>query len=111
MNEAPHTSELKSCNDCKFGIFKDHGYSNYTVEGTNFTCALKKHPDVTTPEGFDRFYGEDARLNYANECPEFFVGDSIHIYVEEDNEADLTSEQKEIYGPDYLKLRVFAELG
>ena len=34
----------RSCNQCKYAIMQDFGYSNYTVEGTTFYCFLKKHP-------------------------------------------------------------------
>lgn len=102
---------MQTCNECKFAIFKDHGYSNYTVEGIHFTCAIKKHPDVVTEEGFDRYYGTDERLNYAEKCLEFTVGDPISICVEGDYDKPLTPEQEEIIHPNYLSLRVFKEVG
>ena len=51
----------RTCEGCKFGCLFDFGYSNYTVEGTEFFCAKSLHPDGH----FDRFYGEDKRLEYA----------------------------------------------
>ena len=60
-DEKPH------CGGCKFCVFKDHGYSNYTVEGTSFYCGKNLHPE----SGFDRWYGEDKRLEYAQECTGF----------------------------------------
>lgn len=33
-----------SCAGCEFLYFRDHGYSNYTVENTEVCCALDKNP-------------------------------------------------------------------
>lgn len=85
--------EKPSCNECKYAIFQDHGYSNYTVEGTEFICAKKLHPYGD----FDRWYGEDTRLNYAAECGGFESGDSIDLDVEHEDLEGLTPEQKAIY--------------
>jgi hypothetical protein len=42
--EDKRTPKIKqrSCNTCKYAIFKDEGYSNYTVENTAFHCFMKK---------------------------------------------------------------------
>lgn len=56
-----------SCSDCQFALFADVGYSNYTVEGTEFYCTIGLHPE----DGFDRFYGGDKRLLFAQECKGF----------------------------------------
>jgi hypothetical protein len=63
--------EKKNCTDCVHALLQDHGYSNYTVEGTDFSCKLDLHPDGT----FDRWYGEDSRLLYAEKCPSFMEGE------------------------------------
>lgn len=102
---------MNTCNECKFAIFRDHGYSNYTVEGTHFTCAIKKHPGVTDENGFDRFYGEDERLKYALTCAEFSQGDAIQIDVDEDNVKSLTPEQTEIYQENYYLIHVLTGVG
>lgn len=83
--------EKLTCNSCKYAIFKDYGYSNYTTEGTQFYCAKNLHP----ADGFDRFYGEDKRLDYAAKCGGFECGDSIEMDV--DGEVELTPEQQTIY--------------
>ena len=44
-----------SCAKCKFAVYQDQGYSNYTVMGTDFFCAKKLHPN----DGFDVGYGKD----------------------------------------------------
>ena len=84
-------TDKASCSNCKYAIFQEEGYSNYTVEGCVFTCALGKHPDGS----FDRWYGEDKRLNYV--CDSHSVGDPIEMDVECENLDGLTPEQRRIY--------------
>jgi len=69
---------------------QDYGYSNYTVEGTTFYCFLKKHPD----QPFDRFYGDDKRLNHANNCKHYRHGIPIELDVDQVNIEPLTPIQK-----------------
>lgn len=83
----------RTCNECRFAIFKDYGYSNYTVEGTEFFCAIKAHP----ADGFDRWFGGDQRLWFAAECGSFSPGEAIGLDVEGEDYDDLTDEQKAIY--------------
>lgn len=75
MSKLITDKSLKNCAKCKYAIMKDWGYSNYTVEGTSFHCANELHP----ADGFDRFYGEDSRLQFAEECKSFKEGDYISI--------------------------------
>ena len=82
-----------TCNDCKFSILLDYGYSNYTVEGTTFRCAANAHPE----DGFDNWYGEDKRLLFAQICDKFEAGDGISMDVEGECESELTPEQKAIW--------------
>lgn len=84
---------MKKCGDCRFAVFQDTGYSNWTVEGTDFLCAKKMHPDGI----FDKFYGEDKRLEFAEKCGGFDPGNSINMDVDRDNEQDLTDDQKSIW--------------
>ena len=85
---------MTSCTDCKFAVFTDYGYSNWTVEGTDFNCSNKLHPDGV----FDRFYKQNAKLNYAEQCSGFTSGEAIHMDVDCEGIDDLTDEQKQIYG-------------
>ena len=62
----------RKCGECVHALFLDHGYSNYTTEGTTFSCKIKAHPDGE----FDQFYGEEAKLQFANVCPQFSPGES-----------------------------------
>lgn len=68
----------KNCSDCKFALFHDYGYSNWTVEGTDFHCLKEKHPDGS----FDRFYLTDGRLGYAEKCQAFVKGDPVNLDVD-----------------------------
>src|ERR1700679_2591232 len=95
---------MKSCNDCKYALMEDFGYSNYTTEGTTFYCMAFKHPE----DGFDRFYGEEEKLNYADKCETYIEGDRIDMDCDHENESDLTEDQKKIYekykaGPEPVK--------
>jgi hypothetical protein len=86
-------SGKKSCEQCKFCIREDHGYSNWTVEGTYIHCAKGLHPE----DGFDRFYGEDERLYFAENCSSFTPGLALDLDVDGDEIRGLTGEQLEIY--------------
>ncbi len=83
----------KSCNDCEFALFNDYGYSNYTQEGTEFFCTLRFHPD----DGFDSFYGNDPRLEFADECVMFTLGEPIAMDVDNEGLADLTPRQRALF--------------
>jgi hypothetical protein len=82
-----------TCNGCRFACFVDYGYSNYTVEGTEFYCAKSLHPDGH----FDRFYGEDKRLDFAAECSGFEAGEPISMDVDQEGIADLTPDQRTVW--------------
>ena len=71
---------MKKCNDCKYCILQDEGYSNYTVEGTTADCLLHKNPGF--PE--DNFYGKEPVLKYAEECDRFTHGDCVEVDVDQD---------------------------
>lgn len=85
--------DKRTCDQCRFAVFEDHGYSNWTVEGTDFTCAKRLHPEGT----FDRFYGHNPKLDYAAQCPGFDAGECVDMDVECENEASLTPEQRQVW--------------
>jgi hypothetical protein len=89
-------ARVTKCTDCRFCVLEDHGYSNYTVEGTNFRCAKRLHPDGE----FDRFYGEDKRLNFASACASFVSGQPLEIDCDREFVDTFTPEQREIYDMD-----------
>lgn len=63
------------CDDCKFCILEDYGYSNYTVEGTTADCLFGLNPDFPV----DNFYGNIPEHDFANICPRFKIGKPIEI--------------------------------
>lgn len=81
---------MSTCAQCKYSIMTDYGYSNYTVEGTTFSCARRLHPLGE----FDRFYGENPKLNYANECVSFVEGDGMDQDVDGEWESNLSEDHK-----------------
>lgn len=99
------TIKMKKCQDCKFAIFQDHGYSNYTVEGTTFECGVSAHPDGE----FDRFYGDEPKLEYAEKCPHFAAGESIDMDVDRENIETLTEEQRIIFDGKWPKVESVKE--
>ena len=66
------------CTNCKYCYLQDAGYSNYTVEGTEFYCLKKQHPS----DGFDVWFGKDERLEHAGECKSFSAGEVLMIDVD-----------------------------
>lgn len=73
------------CNNCKHGLQVDYGYSNWTVEGTDFGC--EHHPESP----FDMWYGDDERLNYATQCEFYTNGSNLSLDVEQEEAKDLTA--------------------
>ena len=69
------------CDNCKFCLIEDYGYSNWTVEGSNADCILELNPKFPV----DRGYGTAEELDFANVCPRFVEGDPVHVDVEHDN--------------------------
>jgi len=72
---------MKTCLDCKYCIQEDYGYSNYTVEGTNADCLLKKNDAFPV----DRFYGEEPALAYAEQCEKYTAGEGVFVDVDHES--------------------------
>lgn len=68
-NEFALNWDLKrTCENCKFFVKQDHGYSNYTVEGTDGSCLAKKHPvDSFEISGYVPEYEQAKICEYFNE--------------------------------------------
>lgn len=81
---------MKKCTDCANCVLDDYGYSNYTVEGTYVFCAKKLHPE----NGFDRWYGEDKRLEFAESCSGFEAGEPVAIDCDREDVPGLTEDQR-----------------
>ena len=69
---------MKKCTDCKYCLQEDFGYSNYTVEGCEVNCLLKKNPHFPA----DRFYKEEPALSFAEKCDNFIYGDPVCVDVD-----------------------------
>lgn len=80
----------KTCETCHHCIRVDYGYSSYTVEGTEIHCELKLHPRGP----FDRFYGEDGRLAFAEQCAGFVEGEPLDMDVDHEDYDELSAEDK-----------------
>ena len=74
----------RRCDNCRWAIMQDYGYSNYTVENTNMICAQRAHPE----REFDRFYGEDKRLLHAEKCEHYGEGSPVELDVDGENEDE-----------------------
>jgi len=87
------TDEKKTCMGCKWALHDDYGYSNYTTEGTYFHCLKKMHPE----DGFDEFYGEDKRMDFAQECAGYQAGEgtSLDCARDEEKDGDFAAYQKD----------------
>ena len=88
----PYVSLFKKCTECKYHILRDEGYSNYTVEGTSFNCALGLNPHAP----FDNFYSKAPELNFAESCNSFKSGLGLQIDVDGEVMSDLTPAQEEL---------------
>lgn len=73
----------RNCDLCKWQMQIDHGYSNYTVEGSEAYCILDKNPHY--PE--DRWYGNAKGGEYAENCYRFCPGGGAKVDVDRDRGA------------------------
>jgi hypothetical protein len=80
----------KSCETCHHCVRLDFGYSSYTVEGTEIHCEVKVHPNAP----FDRFYGEDKRLAFAEQCARYVEGEPLDMDVDREDYDELSPEDK-----------------
>lgn len=84
------------CDNCKFCVYRDYGYSNYTVEGTNKECGRGVHGP------FDNFYQTAPEYkNIPYPCPEWASGEPLYLDVDGEVWESLTEEEKEIAGSKY----------
>ena len=77
-------NEYKSCKDCKFFMMKDYGYSNYTVEGTDGSCLIDKHPTGTFDIGYNN---DNVEFKHANKCDFYNPGECWQCDVDGETEA------------------------
>ena len=74
----------QSCANCKFALLIDFGYSNYTVEGTDFHCMKFQHPEAP----FDNWYGEASHHAYGENCSHYGSGEPTEIDVDRELSRD-----------------------
>ena len=75
---------MRNCTECKFGKIQDVGYSDWTVEGSNFFCRLDNNPGMQHG-GHSYEKGEDhdrEPYTFAEECEDYKEGTPIHYSVE-----------------------------
>ena len=72
---------MKKCNECRYAVEQDTGYSNYTVTGVDFICLLGEH-DV-----FDSWYGEAEELNHAEQCDKYTYSENAPAEFDVDGEV------------------------
>ncbi len=74
-----------NCANCRNAATKDVGYSDYTVEGTNFHCLESLNPGIDKyGESWESYEPHDCHpYNYAEECDNFRPGKPAHYSVEE----------------------------
>lgn len=72
-----------TCNDCKYCIMQDFGYSNYTVEGTEADCLKNQNQRFPV----DNWYGHSEEAKYAFECPMFVEGDPVYVDCDQEDGA------------------------
>jgi hypothetical protein len=79
-----------TCEDCSNCLLMDFGYSNYTVEGTTVVCMVGAHPN----KEFDRFYGVDERLKFAEQCDKYTPGEPDALDVDGEDWDGLSEQAK-----------------
>ena len=87
-------TDKRSCEQCTNCLLVDFGYSNWTVEGTTVVCMVGAHPE----KEFDRWYGEDPRLAFAEQCEQFAPGGAESIDVEREEFSELSAQAQAFLG-------------
>lgn len=81
------------CDNCRYCVYRDYGYSNYTVEGTSKECGRGIH------EPFDNFYKRAPEYQVIPDpCPSWSSGEPLRLDVDGEVWESLTEEEKEIAG-------------
>lgn len=78
----------QSCATCAYAIYQDHGYSNWTVEGTDFSCGLGIHP----ADGFDSYYKTNDGYAFGAACAAYKQGTGFKLDVEGEEECRLDAD-------------------
>lgn len=83
---------MRSCNQCSHRFYKDYGYSDYTVEGTDIYCRNDLNPDYPHPEPY-KHEEQKGPHAFAENCPSYQEEEPVgfdvpHFSVEEDIEFE-----------------------
>lgn len=85
---------MKKCTDCALCYYKDYGYSNWTVEGTETDCHLNLNPKLPMEKSYwddnDTEYSE--AISFAEKCNMYIEGDPEHYDVDGETER-MSSEE------------------
>ena len=74
----------RTCLTCCHRYYKDYGYSDWTVEGTDVRCRYGLNPDYPAQEPYSYEQAKEPHT-FAEKCPHYFPGDHAgHFSVEED---------------------------
>lgn len=94
----------KSCVGCRFMMFKDRGWSNYTVEYTDVHCLLDKNRNLPADEPWDWKQDVDNdNWPFTNEsrCDSYSGGNQMELDVdmkmEERNLESVDEDVREAY--------------
>lgn len=68
------------CDDCFFAYYKDFGYSNWTVEGTELKCIRRNRTSISA-ERFERIPAPDS-------CNDWKYGKPSHYSVDDPDPGD-----------------------
>lgn len=77
--------DKKRCNNCKFFMTQDTGYSNYTVMETTVDCIKKANQYFPCDESYSWEYEpkkEFKELQVAENCSHYKKGEGIHFDVD-----------------------------
>ena len=81
------------CTDCRYCLGQDNGYSNFTVEGTEYECLLGMGVEFPVDEWGDG----GLKLESAENCNKFSEGNYVWVDVERgDGDLENYSQDPEI---------------
>lgn len=87
------TNQL-SCAGCKFLLYEDEGYSNWTVENTNIDCAIERNPNLPQSTPYDWKFDSDGKDNWSatntSRCERYeYLGSGNQAHFDVDREHKL----------------------
>lgn len=87
----------KRCMNCRWAMFQDHGYSNWTVESTELHCMLSLNPNLPADYSYtsSAWGGLPAKSyneinSFAEECKAHEFGDPPSLDVDREDVKEKT---------------------